>query len=253
MNYAHMSVADLLAALEEAGKQLPESLIRACMAKRIEIRKPLLEMFSQALDEELQGEIVDADSPRTYRVIHAGLLLIALRETAALPFLGMIYGDETLEWLVEWFEDAPSHYGPPAIPTFLEVLRSLPTSDWHYGRGASAEILEQIALAHPTARTQVIEELRALLPPLDPDGELPWDEDVDPVDGNWADIVSALGVLQDQASKPTILAMFINGLINEEILDEDDYFALLNGLLPDPRPRFDILKFYASLTPSAQA
>jgi len=223
------------------------------MAKRIEIRKPLVEMFSQALDEELQGEIDDADSPRAYRVIHAGLLLIALRETAALPFLGMIYGDELLEWLVEWFEDAPRHYGPPAIPTFLEVLRSLPTSDLHYGRSTSAEILQQIALAHPTFRTQVIKELRALLPSLNPDGELSWDEDVDPVDGTWADIVSCLGMLQDQASKPTIIAMFIKGLINEEILKEDDYLGLLHGRVPDLRPRFDILKFYASLTPSAQA
>ena len=163
----------------------------------------------------------------------------------------MVYGDETLEWLVEWFEESPSFYGPVAIPTFLEVLRGLPTTEWHYGRAASTEILEQIALQYPAARMQVIEGLRALLPALGPDGELVWGEEADLVDGNWALIAGALGALQDWESQPTVAALLAEELIDEEILDEETYLSLLNGLGAGVRPRFDIVQFYAGLVPPA--
>jgi uncharacterized protein YchJ len=220
-----VNIADeLLDALEHAGRTPDLDLIRTCLERREELTPGLLEMLASGADPGW-----DDDDPRWYREIHAGLLLIAFREPAALPIFTEIYRDEEREVLWEWFDTQLPAYGPLATQWAIDLLNDDTATE--YGRGVSTEILTAIALNHPDERERIVEALRAQLPPLDEDGNLIL-PDVSP---NWTWVASALASLRDTVSQPQIVALYEAGLMDEFVMgDLKAYLAHFKPDAPEP-------------------
>jgi hypothetical protein len=223
-DYRSQTVEQLLAALEVAGRAPDLDLIRACLERREEVTPALLEWLAQE-----PRDWPDED-PRCYRAVHAGLLLIAFREPAALPLFEELLRDpsEDAQDLLEWFDTKLPAFGPPLIPALLRILGDRGATG--YGRNMSSEALTEIALLHPGERERIRAALRALLPPLGEDGIplLPpgMDEQPDPI---WAWIAAALGHLGDKASREQIVALFEHDLMDDWILDLEYYLEMLAG------------------------
>jgi hypothetical protein len=121
-DYAKLANAELLDWVERAGRALPPELIRVLLARRIDLRNMILERFAEAINDDWD----DADDPRWYRAVHYGYLLIAYRERKALPIFAAVYSDaDSYDALLEWFEEAPANFGPPAVPIFQAVIEEV--------------------------------------------------------------------------------------------------------------------------------
>ena len=251
LNYETASAEELLFALGHAGRAPDLDLIRACLAKREEITPELLAMLGGGVDESW-----DEDDPRWYQEIHAGLLLIAFREPAALPIFACLLADEDREDLFEWFGQELPVYGPAIVGVALQVLsvRSGP----EYGRTVASEILAAVGWHYPETREHIIAGLCALLPPLDEQGRLVLSRrDRRWPDPLWAWIAMALSDLRDTASRPQIMALFKARLMDETIMGGlKDYLAALE---PDAPPLLaashkpgDILGLYENLVHEAE-
>lgn len=249
MEYKTAQSEELLKALERAGRTPSLDLIRACLERQEELTPGLLEMFEESLWDEWDDE----DDPRWYRGIHAGYLLIAYRETKALPLFESIYRGEWTEDLIEWFETEPSYYGPPAVPTFTRVLHYKPPAedydvspDFDYGRSMSAEILNQIALQFPATRDDVVAALRAVLPPLTAEGEPDWPADAPPLH-IWSPVVHYLGQQRDRESEERVMALFDRDWIDTDFITRYGFRAAVRAGGPPPESsihHFDIIKLY---------
>lgn len=243
-NFQTLSRDALLAHVETAGRLLPPDLIRALLARRIELRDDVLARFAAGIDDDW----ADPDDPRWYRAVHFGYLLIAYRERKALPIFAAIYHHpERYESLIEWFEDTPAHFGPAALPVFQAIIEAAPGLEWDYGVGMSVSILTEIAGRFPETRADVVQFLRAFLPPLHMNGHLHLDNDEE-INELWGDIAGALAALHDRESMTQVLFMFDAELIDPMQLDRESYLELLNE--PQPKNRgqtFDILAHYALL------
>ena len=250
MNYAAAPADKLLHALEHAGRHPDPDLIRACLDRREEVTPGLLALFRKTLetDEHLEW---DEDDPRHYREIHAGLLLIHLREPAALDGFRAYLSEERFENLMEWFESELPLYGPAAVPTMQALLEDV--GAWVWGRIAAEEILGTIAQQHPETRPTVLEALRGQLPEVDDEGRLVLPEDKTNTDEEggylWTWLVYALARLGDEASVPVAMKLFERDLIDEMVFgDAEDYQSRLakeereaNFLHPSP----DLVESYA--------
>lgn len=243
-NFQTRSSDALLTDVENAGRLLPPELIRALLARRIELRDAVLARFAAAIDDDWDNP----DDPRWYRSVHFGYLLIAYRERKALPIFATIYRDSArYESLIEWFEDAPAHFGPPALPVFQAIIEAAPGLEWDYGVGMSVSILKEIASRFPETRADVVQFLRTRLPPLHMNGHLHLDNDEE-INELWGDIAGALAELHDRESMTQVLFMFDADLIDPMQIDRESYLELLN----EPRPKdqgqmFDILAHYTLL------
>lgn len=243
MKYENASAAELLSALEWAGRTPDLDLIRAALDRPDELTPGLLKMLA-ADPLETYDDLEDDpdDDPRIYADIHAGLLLIAYREEQALPIFAEIFRNEEREHLVEWFGTELHHYGPAAVPTLLELAQDKET--YEFGRASAPELLAEIGRQHPETRDTIVAGLRALLPPLQADGslDLPPDAGYDEI---WSWAAFALTTLQDRESQPQIVALYEANLIDEFVMgDRDSYLRdLEQGPRGEPR-RFDLLRLY---------
>ena len=247
VDYRSLSSDELLTALEQAGRTPDLDLIRACLERREELTPGLLEMLAGGVEEDWEP-----DDPRWYREVHAGLLLIAFREPAALPIFAEIFRDEKRENLIEWFSTELPAYGPAATQMAIDLLNDDSARD--YARAAATEMLAEIALHHPGERERILEALRAQLPPLGEDGTLA----LPPGPGFqkiWTWAASALADLRDTVSQPQIVALYKWGLIDEFVMGGlDDYLARFK---PDAHPplaasrEYDVLKTYEGLRQQA--
>lgn len=239
--YKSLSIDQLIAALDRSGREPPLALIKACLARRLELRGRLIEAFAAAIDDDW----ADRDDVRWYRAVHYGRLLIAFRERAALPTFARIYSDsDTYESLIEWFEEYPAYYGPAAIDTFAEVARRQQNEEWDYGRAMSIGVLHQIALQHPATREQIVPLLRTMIPVLRADGTLNLDETLE-FDETWSSVVSALATLRDKESMDRVLALFDADLIDDDIMTRESYLESFRSRgYPTVINRFDILEMY---------
>jgi hypothetical protein len=243
VDYAAFSAEALLDALEEAGRHPDLGLIQVLLDRRQEVTPGLLDLLAAGVDEDWAE-----DDPRWYREIHAGLLLIAFREPAALPLFEEILFDPEREVLLEWFDPALSSYGPPIVPLLLRAAGD-PQAPWHT-RNSSVLMLATIALQHPALREEITAALRRRLPLTTPDGHLLVDRTVDEEQvAHWSFVVSVLADLKDEASRSRIETLYEEGVIDEMILgDVDDYRALLRS---EDVPReasytFDVLENYGA-------
>jgi uncharacterized protein YecA (UPF0149 family) len=241
VDYHSLSADELLTALEQAGRTPDLDLIRACLERREELTPALLAMLAEGVDESWEP-----GDPRWYREIHAGLLLIAFREPAALPIFAEIFRDEEREDLHEWFSTELPAYGPAATQMLLDLLND--DSAYEFARIVSTEMLAAIAWHHPGERERILEALRALLPPLREDGTLPPGLRFQEL---WTWVASALADLQDTVSQPQVIALYKRGLIDESVMGGlENYLAEFE---PDAYPpsvaryEYDILKTYEGL------
>jgi hypothetical protein len=236
----NLSPGQLLHALERAGQNADPALIRACLDRREEVKPGLLDMFSKGIFDAWE----DQDDPRWYRVVHAGRLLIAMREPAALPVFADIYANHD-ENLVEPFETDPYYFGAAAIPVFAELLHQYDGGKYHYGRSMCSTVLAQVGLHYPELRDEVLQALRATLPPLKEDGTPDWPPDLPPDSYVWASVAADLSDLGDHDSRPQILALFDQDWMDEGLIDKKGYLiGLYRGEQAWKLRTFDIVAFY---------
>lgn len=231
---------ELIKALEESGQLPNPDLIAECLARQDSLTPALLQLFQDSMDDDWE----DYSDPRWHRLRHAGKLLIAYREPAALPIFADLFTrpDDQLD-VLEWFEMDLAHYGATAVPTLLHIINLDTGGEYHYGRALAVGTLSIIARQHPETREEIRAALRAKLPPLRADGSP--DTPTDFFDVQWTDAAMSLTEIGDAASQPQIEALFHHDLIDEAIIDRRGYEDLLAGKhLNDPDP-FDVVQEYA--------
>lgn len=226
VDYAAFSGAELLAALEYAGEAPPPDLIRVCLAHQEALTPGLLALLEAGADVEW----LDSD-PRWYRDIHAGLLLCAFREPAALPVFARRLREEDSDELVEWFEYAlPYGYGPLAIPMLVDLLDV--QDDYDYPSGVACQMLVYIALHYPEAQARVIAALRQHLPPVDADGTpLLTEAQRDDPPLLWTWIVSAFMDLRYDEDDARVKALFDADVL--DVMVFGDWEAYRAAFAPD--------------------
>jgi hypothetical protein len=210
----------------------------------------ILERFAEAINDDWD----DADDPRWYRAVHYGFLLIAYRERKALPIFAAVYGDaDSYETLLEWFEEAPANFGPPAVPIFQAVVEAALGADWDFGAALSVSILGDIAIRFPETKLAVVTFLRSLLPALDANGRIALDDEEE-FEELWGSVVDVLAELHDRESMPHVLAMFDAELIDPMETDRETYLNEMEGRhITEKAPPFDILAMYAEAARRDQA
>ena len=221
MAFDEQTADELVEALETAGLAPELDLLRACLAREEALRPYLLEML--ATDPyEAYGLPLDSEDPRAVVNIHAGHLLLAFKEPAALPLFTEIYRDEERENLIEWFNPWLHEYGAAAVAPFAAVMAD--ENVYRYGRAAATEILSAIGRRFPETRETIVTTLRDALPTL-PERALP-DRDTPPdgvePDEIWAWIASTLAELDAQEALPQIKALYDANPDNEEIQEDEE-------------------------------
>jgi hypothetical protein len=163
----------------------------------------------------------DDDEPRWYIGVHAGMLLIAFREPAAIPIFIEILKDDWYENLLDWFGGQLHHYGPAIAPFLLEIIAD--EEELVETKISAINILTHIGGRFMEMRQRVTVALRALLPPLKEgvvDVDDPTEDDVD----LWTWAADGLGELGDRRSLPIVEALHREGLIDEMVYgDFEDY------------------------------
>lgn len=241
MNYSTLSDDELIEALWQAGRKPDRALIQACLERRESLTPILLELLLDEGDEDW-----DEDDPRWYISIHAGFLLIAFREPAAIPIFLDILRDDWYDNLQDWFMDRLHHYGPMIAPSLLELMADENAAA--SSRIAAISILAHIASRFMEMRQPVTVALRTLLPPVKEgrvDVENPTDDDVD----LWTWVADSLGELGDQRSLPVVKALHDDELIDEMVYgDFEDYkrefFSPKGFRYRRRKEAFDIFKSY---------
>jgi hypothetical protein len=241
-DYATMPAEALLEALEQAGRKPDLALLQAVLDHAAEVTPTLLAWLDAGSDPSWPD-----DDPRWFREIHAGHVLIELREPAALPLFEAIYRDpEREDALSEWFTTELPAYGPALIPTLLALVADA-ENEW--ARINALEMLGTLGRMHPEERARIGEVVRALLPALRQDGTLDLpvapedvsDEDVEA----WTWAVSTLMDLRDEASAPLVRALYAADLIDEMVLGGiERYEAALRGEQTYEHRPVGLLRYY---------
>ena len=251
-DYEVLSVDQLLAELEISGYAAHPELIRALLDRAPEVVPGLLELLAADPDEGWPD-----DDPRWYRDAHAGLLLCALRETAALPIFARLLRAQERDGLSEWYGIAlPWYYGPLAVSTLVGLAQDTGAPD--NARFAALDMLSFIGVHHPDQGEPIAEALRALLPPFDKQGQpvLTPEEREDPPT-LWTWVANGLMNLRDAASRPQVEALFEAGAIYGYVFGGlKDYLAVFKPDAPPPlyaQYSYDILKEYETLYQQSQA
>ncbi len=243
-NYRALSANELLLALELADRTPDLELVRACLDRREYLTPGLLSMLAAGPDPAW-----DDEDPRHFRDIHAGLLLCAFREPAALPIFGQVFRDKAREYMLEWFnQDLPVAYGPSALPTLVELMND--TSTYDYPRYSAMGMLAIIAHNHPEERETIVESLRAMLPPLTDDGTLPPGTKYSEL---WTWIAYSLLELRDTDSQSQVVALYHASMIDEWIIgNEQEYLASFQQAIRKPPRTYDVLDAYKELHRQAE-
>ncbi len=244
VDYGVFSTDELLTALELAGRCPDLELIRACLERREELTPALLSMLTEGTDPTW-----DDDDPRHYCEIHAGLLLCAFREPAALPIFGQVFRDEARDNMPEWFHEGLSlSYGPSAVPMLLDLMSDM--SIYQYPRTSAMGMLAIVARNHPEERERIVQALRAMLPLLGDDGDLPPGTEYEEL---WTWIAHSLMELRDTDSQPHVLALYRTDVIDEWIMgDEQEYLDLFQQPVKKPSSAYDVMDTYEWLHSQAK-
>ena len=239
-DYQTLSADQLLATLEQAGRTPDLDLIHACLERREDLTPGLLKMLAEGGDDDW-----DLDDPRWFGEIHAGLLLVAFREPAALPVFADVFRDKERGNLLEWFSIELGAYGPAATQMLIDLLND--DSTYWYPRAAAMDMLAQIAWHYPSERERILETLWALLPPLEEDGSLALPPDADSEE-IWTWVASTLTDLRDTVSQPKIVALYERDLIDKGIMGGlEEYLAEFGPDAAPPRiasHEYDVLETY---------
>jgi uncharacterized protein YecA (UPF0149 family) len=237
--YGSLSADELLAALEQADRAVDLDLIRVCLERREALTPALLKALEDGPDLDWED-----DDPRWFLEIHAGFLLCAYREPAALPVFGRVLRDPDRENMLEWLAfDFPTAYGPAAIPMLLALLYD--EDAYSYARTTAMAMLVVVAQGHPEERERIVAAFRSFLPALAEDGTLPpgtqdWEY--------WTWIALSLADLKDEESQLQVLALYRAGLMDEMVMgDEQQYLDYFNQEHDEPPRHYDVLEVYERL------
>ena len=241
MAFTELTTPELVDALYTAGLAPDINLLRACLARKDTIRHYLLEMLATDPYEAYELPLGSED-PRTVAGLHAGHLLLAFQEPAALPIFVAIYRDETRKDLVEWFNPWLHEYGAAAVAPFVEVVAD---EDVHwYGRAAATELLSAVGRRFPGTRATIVAGLREALPELAERTSLPEGGEPDEI---WSWIAVTLSELDAQEALPQVKALFHAGLLHRDVTgDLEEYLAQFGEAGHEPRP-FNLLDTYRYL------
>ena len=208
----------------------------------------MLEMLAGELDDTWKDE-----DPRWYRDIHAGLFLIEFQERAAIPLFDKILRDEEQEDLVgEWFARQLPTFGHPIVPVLKALIKD--EQALQGGRLTAIDMLGDIGKIYPEEKPEIVRFLRSLLPPLNEEGLLDLTLDLDEIEETqidlWTWTVWALLDLRDTVSRPQVIALYMEDLVDEGIVgDMNEYLEELereaSGEEKEPPP--DIFTFYQTL------
>ena len=235
-DYHSLSADELWTALGQSYGAADLDLICACLEQREELTPALLKALEDGPDLDWEH-----DDPRWFLEIHAGLLLCAYREPAALVVFAQVFRDPDRDNLVEWFTyDLPTAYGLAALPMLLELMND--DDAYPYARSATMAMLVVIAQNHPDEHDRIVASLQSLLPILTENGELPPDARDSEL---WTWIALSLADLKDETSLPQIMALYQGGMIDEwAIGNQEKYLEHLNQQV-DVQPRhYDVLEVY---------
>lgn len=213
------------------------------MARYRELRPHLLNLLLNEDDEDWED-----NDPRWYLAIHAGRLLIAHREEAAIPLFIEILRYDEHETLAEWFQTDLHNYGPRLLSPLLDLLHD--ESVIMMNRISAIEILTDLAGRFPELRAKVRNEFRALLPPLQADGTVDVDDpDEDEIE-LWTFAAGGLGDLGDKQSLPHVEALHKQDLIDEILYGDfeeyqKEYFSPKGFRRQRRKEPFDIYQAYS--------
>lgn len=244
--YRAQPVDTLLRELRQAGRAPNLDLIGAALDRGPELVPGLVQMLKQPSDPAWNN-----DDPRWYAPIHAGLLLIELREARALPiFETQLRGADDAEMALEWFVSHLSAYGGAAVPMLLRLFgdRHVPIAT----RYTLTQPLVAIAYHRPDQRDGIAKALPAVLPPLDDRGRLvlPSNPPTEDEIVLWTWTLDALARLRVAASMPVGVALYNAGLVDPMVMgDRDDYLRIFKETEPPPDVNYDrgILEVYRGL------
>ena len=220
-DYRSLSADELWTALGQSYRTPDLDLISACLEQREELTPALLKALEDGPDLDWEH-----DDPRWFLEIHAGLLLCAYREPAALVVFAQVFRDPDRDNLVEWFTyDLPTAYGLAALPMLLELMND--DDAYPYARSATMAMLVVIAQNHPDEHDRIVASLQSLLPILTENGELPPDTRDSEL---WTWIALSLADLKDETSLPQIMALYQGGMIDEwAIGNQERLFGIWRG------------------------
>ncbi len=239
--FLNLSADELVHELAAAGYVPEPGLIRACLKRQSAITPGLLNLLAQYGDPAW-GE----DDPRWYGPIHAGRLVIAFGEERALPLFEKMLRAEEVDLALDAFQDELAYLGPAAIPMLTRLFQD--ETVHHFVSSICPYIMKNIAQLHPEAKPQVVEILRAALPPLSERGDpdVPGEVSSEKM-SLWASVADALARLDDTASQAQIEALHDWDLIDESLYGGyDEYLKMLNEHtdLGVPPPEYDVAFFY---------
>jgi len=239
-DYGALAPEELLAALECAGCTPDLELVRTCLGRREALTPRLLELLAQGAEPDW-----DPEDPRAQRDLHAGLLLCAFKEPAALPVFAQVLRDPARDALLVWFvHELPAAYGPAALSTLTDLVQ-----DWDAplcARVFGMQMLVTLVRKESKLSRHVGPALRALLPPLTAEGEVPADVSDTPL---WTWVAGSLADVKDWEALPPVRALYRAGLIDARLVgDKETFLEVLRG---EPEEEgavfFDILKTYEDL------
>jgi uncharacterized protein YecA (UPF0149 family) len=235
-DYRSLSADELWTALGQSYRTADLDLICACLEQREELTPALLKALEDGPDLDWEH-----DDPRWFLEIHAGLLLCAYREPAALEVFAQVFRDPDRDNVFEWFTyDLSTAYGLAALPMLLELMND--DDAYPYARSATMAMLVVIAQNHPDEHDRIVASLQSLLPILTENGELPPDTKDSEL---WTWIALSLADLKDETGLPQIMALYQGGMIDEwAIGNQEKYLEYLNQQV-DVQPRhYDVLEVY---------
>lgn len=245
-DYADVSSAQLIEALEQAGRTPDPKLIAACMARGDELVPGLLEPFRAEL---VQVPDWPQDDPRWYATIHAGRLLLAQRVEEALPLFVEHYEIDEDGVFSEWIHPTDlTHYGPDVWPVLHGLFADRTCSPWL--RWGAGDAMARLAHAYPALREPVLEALHGALPPLDGDGSVDVPDDAhEDAYVLWTATLRNLAELGDETARPAAHALHEAGFFDEWMFGGmDDFERILTSEAPDDVPDeiedYDVVELY---------
>ena len=233
-NYMQMTVQQLLDALAAADEKPPRELLEVCYQRREELTQPLLTILAEKWVVTAEKAAWGPEDPRWLLTVHAARLLIAWRETAALPIFASIFADETQENLMDWINGNLNLYGPLLVEEFVHLLER---DIWGYSKTSVIEELTTVAKRFPETRRRIITALRGVLPTLS-ELEGMGDESVtDDQISAWTFAAMELAELKDKEAIPIVERLHEREYIDEGVYGDFENFLAMYHPEPGRRQR----------------
>lgn len=151
--------ADRVERLRRLGPNHDASLLRSLLEDPDAVTPGLLDLLASAPRKDAG---LDSEDPRWWAAVHAGLVLLALRERRALPVFEVLFEDEERHYLLNWFGLHLATYGPDITALLVGLLEDGELTP--YGRTLCVDLLAQLGRTYPDMSRFVGDQLAGQLP-----------------------------------------------------------------------------------------